>query len=245
MLRDDHVLPVRNEACDDVGQALGCRPCLGRKGRVPGVVRLRPWVLGIDRGRGSVVGATPQAHLLLAPFIARLILVEAGEVAIVTLVERAVAHGRHRGLTQLFEDQRHRMLRAQQGGGEADAEHDVAFTQFESMSRQKAVIQTLLPIGKLQDSAPAAGGSKVEYEFLPSPTEILEEIVPASFKARLFKCFLDAAVSEQIARMVAMKSATENADGMIRSIRAQYNRARQSQITSELSEIIGGAAALE
>lgn len=122
---------------------------------------------------------------------------------------------------------------------------DVAFTQFESMSRQKAVIQTLLPIGKLQDSAPAAGGAKVEYEFLPSPTEILEEIVPASFKARLFKCFLDAAVSEQIARMVAMKSATENADGMIRSIRAQYNRARQSQITSELSEIIGGAAALE
>ncbi len=122
---------------------------------------------------------------------------------------------------------------------------DVAFTQFESMSRQKAVVQTLLPIGKLQDTASTAGESKVEYEFLPSPTEILEEIVPASFKARLFKCFLDAAVSEQIARMVAMKSATENADGMIRSIRAQYNRARQSQITSELSEIIGGAAALE
>ncbi|MEI8380888.1 MAG: ATP synthase F1 subunit gamma [Planctomycetota bacterium] len=122
---------------------------------------------------------------------------------------------------------------------------DVAFTQFESMSRQKAVVQTLLPIGKLQDTAATAGKANVEYEFLPSPKEILEEIVPASFKARLFKCFLDAAVSEQIARMVAMKSATENADGMIRSIRAQYNRARQSQITSELSEIIGGAAALE
>ncbi len=122
---------------------------------------------------------------------------------------------------------------------------DVAFTQFESMSRQKAVVQTLLPIGKLQDTAAKTGESNVEYEFLPSPKEILEEIVPASFKARLFKCFLDAAVSEQIARMVAMKSATENADGMIRSIRAQYNRARQSQITSELSEIIGGAAALE
>ena len=128
---------------------------------------------------------------------------------------------------------------------------DVAYTQFESMSRQKAVIQTLLPIGKLQGTAAAAPANtatpakKVEYEFLPSPQEILEEIVPASFKARLFKCFLDAAVSEQISRMVAMKSATENADGMIRSIRAQYNRARQSQITSELSEIIGGAAALE
>lgn len=122
---------------------------------------------------------------------------------------------------------------------------DVAYTKFESMSRQKAVMETLLPIGKLQSDTPAEKKKSVEYEFLPSPKEILEEIVPASFKARLFKCFLDAAVSEQIARMVAMKSATENADGMIRSIRAQYNRARQSQITSELSEIIGGAAALE
>jgi F-type H+-transporting ATPase subunit gamma len=121
---------------------------------------------------------------------------------------------------------------------------DVAYTRFESMSRQKAAVETLLPIGKLP-TADAAPKSEIEYEFLPSPREILEEIVPASFKARLFKCFLDAAVSEQIARMVAMKSATENADGMIRSIRAQVNRARQTQITSELSEIIGGAAALE
>ena len=123
---------------------------------------------------------------------------------------------------------------------------DVAYTRFISMSRQVAVVETLLPIGKFVGAEPkAATKSKTEYEFLPSPQEILEEIVPASFKARLFKCFLDAAVSEQISRMVAMKSATENADGMIRVLRAQYNRARQSQITSELSEIIGGAAALE
>ena len=122
---------------------------------------------------------------------------------------------------------------------------DVAYTRFVSMSRQVAVVETLLPIGKLSGAEPKANKTKTEYEFLPSPQEILEEIVPASFKARLFKCFLDAAVSEQISRMVAMKSATENADGMIRVLRAQYNRARQSQITSELSEIIGGAAALE
>src|SRR5262245_51653439 len=74
---------------------------------------------------------------------------------------------------------------------------DVAYTQFESMSRQKAVIQTLLPIGKLETTPAPARKTKVEYEFLPSPTEILEEIVPASFKARMFKCFLDAGVSEQ------------------------------------------------
>lgn len=121
---------------------------------------------------------------------------------------------------------------------------DVAYQKFETMSRQQAVVETLLPIGQL----PGADSKKerqVEYEFLPSPEEILEEIVPAAFKARLFKCFLDAAVSEQIARMVAMKSATENAGEMISSLKASYNRARQSQITSELSEIIGGAAALE
>ncbi len=124
---------------------------------------------------------------------------------------------------------------------------DIAFTRFESMSRQKAEVVTLLPIGQLATgtAAPAASKTAVEYEFLPSPEEILEEIVPASFKARLFKAFLDAAVSEQIARMVAMKSATENAGEMISTLKMQYNRARQSQITSELSEIIGGAAALE
>ncbi len=125
---------------------------------------------------------------------------------------------------------------------------EVAYTKFESASRQTAVLETLLPIGKLADhkqSPETAPTLQSEYEFLPSAQEILEEIVPAAFKARLFKCFLDAAVSEQIARMVAMKGATENADDMILSLSQQYNRARQAQITGELSEIIGGAAALE
>ena len=131
---------------------------------------------------------------------------------------------------------------------------DVAYTRFESSSRQSATIETLLPVGSLDDGdgsddsdtdEQAAGGGSVDYEFLPSAGEILEEIVPASFKARLFKCFLDAAVSEQIFRMVAMKGATENAGEMIDTLSMKYNRARQTQITSELSEIIGGAAALE
>jgi len=86
---------------------------------------------------------------------------------------------------------------------------------------------------------------RVPYEFIPDPRSILEEIVPVSFKVRLFKYLLDAAVSEQIARMVAMRGATENADGMIKSLTRMYNRARQAQITRELAEIIGGAAALE
>ncbi len=125
---------------------------------------------------------------------------------------------------------------------------DVAYQQYLSSSKQAPIIETLLPIGDLAGSAgidEQANGAAIDYELLPSAEEILEELVPAAFKARFFKCFLDAAVGEQIARMVAMKSATENADEMIRDISQEYNRARQTQITSELAEIIGGAAALE
>ncbi|HEY2411627.1 MAG TPA: ATP synthase F1 subunit gamma [Pirellulaceae bacterium] len=125
---------------------------------------------------------------------------------------------------------------------------DVAYTKFVSSSKQMAIVETLLPLGSLE-GADAKGGNKHAgesmYEFLPSAESILEEVVPASFKAKLFKCFLDAAVSEQIARMVAMKSATENASEMIRSLSSDYNRARQGQITGEIMEIIGGVEALK
>ncbi len=108
------------------------------------------------------------------------------------------------------------------------------------------VIETLLPIAQLEAAAEEETRlAKTQYEFLPSAEIILDEVVPASFKAKLFKCFLDAAVSEQIARMTAMKAATENADSMIANLSMAYNRARQGQITGELLEIIGGAEALE
>jgi F-type H+-transporting ATPase subunit gamma len=122
---------------------------------------------------------------------------------------------------------------------------DVVYTRFESVSRQGAVCETLLPLAV---EAPSAGSSKrgeTSYEFLPSAESILEEVLPTSFKVRLFKCFLDSAVSEQIARMIAMKSATENADELIRALSIQYNRARQGQITSELTDLLGGVEALK
>lgn len=121
---------------------------------------------------------------------------------------------------------------------------DVAYTKFVTSSKQFAVIETLLPIAGLGGGTETKSEAGVDYEFLPSAQEILAEIVPAAFRAKLFKCFLDASVSEQIARMVAMKGATENADEMAGSLKQQYNRARQAGITSELAEIIGGAAAL-
>ena len=139
---------------------------------------------------------------------------------------------------------------------------DVAYTRFISSSRQVATIQTLLPISTAdlgqagpsvrqakqpaaEASTPAKKGERVPYEFLPDPRSILEEIVPVSFKVRLFKCFLDAAVSEQIARMVAMGGATKNANDLVKSLTRQYNRARQTQITRELADIVGAAAALQ
>jgi F-type H+-transporting ATPase subunit gamma len=128
---------------------------------------------------------------------------------------------------------------------------EVVYTKFESVARQHVALETLLPLSAVGSED---GGATVDtmaeterraiYEFLPSPESILEEVVPTSFKIKLFKCFLDSAVSEQIARMVAMKSATENAGDLIHRLSMQYNRARQSRITSELMDVIGGVEAL-
>jgi F-type H+-transporting ATPase subunit gamma len=122
---------------------------------------------------------------------------------------------------------------------------DVAYMKFLNPARQQAVVETLLPLSSVPGAGQAAGGPKQAYEYLPDAAGILEEILPVSFKVRLFKCFLDAAVSEQIARRVAMKAATDNADDIIKQLSQEYNRARQSKITTELSEIISGASALE
>jgi len=122
---------------------------------------------------------------------------------------------------------------------------DVAYTRFHGIARQEAVTETLLPLAAPETAQAAARLASDEYDFYPSASSILEEILPASFMARLFKCFLDAAVSEQVARMVAMKAATENAGGLIKNLSRQYNRARQSQITGEIMEILGGVEALK
>jgi F-type H+-transporting ATPase subunit gamma len=124
---------------------------------------------------------------------------------------------------------------------------EVAYMKFLNAARQAPIVETLLPMGAVstgEGSKPAAAG-RVDYEFLPSARDILEELLPVAFKVRLFKCFLDAAVSEQIARRVAMKAATENADDMIKNLTRLYNRARQAQITKEIAEVIGGAEALK
>ena len=87
--------------------------------------------------------------------------------------------------------------------------------------------------------------AEVIYDFSPSVGELLDELLPLTVKTAFFQTFLDATTSEHVARMVAMKSATDNADKMVKALTMQYNRARQSQITTELSEIMGGVEAMK
>ncbi len=122
----------------------------------------------------------------------------------------------------------------------------VVYMRYISAGRQRPEVMQLLPI----KPPPAKEGESreqkvaVDYEFTPPAAELLGDLLPAAVKSTLFQAFNDAIVSEHVARMVAMKSATDNAGKMGKNLTRQFNRARQAQITTELTEIISGAAAL-
>jgi len=126
--------------------------------------------------------------------------------------------------------------------GEIASAH-VAYMKFLSAGQQRPVVVQLLPLKpEVKEGQEAA--KSVEYEFSPDPQQLLDELLPATVRIRLFQAFNDAAVSEQVARMVAMKAATDAAQDMIKALTREYNRARQTQITMELLDIVGGANAL-
>jgi F-type H+-transporting ATPase subunit gamma len=126
--------------------------------------------------------------------------------------------------------------------GEIASVH-VAYMKFLSAGQQRPAVVQLLPL-KADVAEGGKAGPPVEYEFSPDPRQLLDELLPATVRVRLFQAFNDAAVSEQVARMVAMKAATDAAGDMIKSLTREYNRARQTQITMELLDIVGGANAL-
>ena len=126
--------------------------------------------------------------------------------------------------------------------GEIASAH-VAYMKFLSAGQQRPVVVQLLPLQpEVKEGEEKA--KSVEYEFSPDPQQLLDELLPATVRVRLFQAFNDAAVSEQVARMVAMKAATDAAQDMIKALTREYNRARQTQITMELLDIVGGANAL-
>jgi F-type H+-transporting ATPase subunit gamma len=123
----------------------------------------------------------------------------------------------------------------------------VAYMRFESNSRQIPEVVQLLPLAPESGEVGDVEGttSSTNYDFTPSAGEILDDLIPKSVITAMFQMFNDAVVSENIMRMIAMKAATENAKELGKDLKRDYNRARQAQITTELTEIISGAAALE
>jgi F-type H+-transporting ATPase subunit gamma len=127
----------------------------------------------------------------------------------------------------------------------------VAYMNFISAGTQKPVVRSLLPLAGVEETKPESKSEKpglktnAVYDFIPDAQTLLDELLPQTVKSALFQAFLDATTSEHVARMIAMKSATDNAEKIQKSLTMQYNRARQSQITTELSEIMGGVEAMK
>lgn len=118
------------------------------------------------------------------------------------------------------------------------------YANFVNTAVQRPVVRQLLPV-QPPDRAQAARGTQVEYIYEPSPSEVLEQILPRYVEMQVYEAVLETAASEQSARMVAMKNATDAAKDMIADLTLAMNKARQEQITKELLDIIGGVAALE
>jgi F-type H+-transporting ATPase subunit gamma len=128
--------------------------------------------------------------------------------------------------------------------GEID-QVELVYTQFLSAGSQRVVVRRFMPLEAAAiTEAAEARGPTADYEFEPSPDGILERLLPRYVEARLFAALLDAAASEHAARQRAMKSATDNAEELIKSLTRVANRARQESITTEIMEIVGGAEAM-
>jgi F-type H+-transporting ATPase subunit gamma len=126
---------------------------------------------------------------------------------------------------------------------------DVVYSRMIGSSRTAPVVFALLPmeLPAPPDEAEDAWTmeERVPYEFVPSADIMMDRLLPMTIRLRLFQCFMEAAVTEHIARMTSMHSAGESAEDMIQSLTVKYNRTRQAQITTELAEILGGRTALE
>jgi F-type H+-transporting ATPase subunit gamma len=126
--------------------------------------------------------------------------------------------------------------------GEYDA-ITVSYGQFQNAVIQNPMTEQFLPVAKMESDGESS--AKADYIFEPDKTSLLDYLVPSILKITFQKYLLDTHASEHGARMTAMDNATENAEELIRELKISYNKARQEAITKELSEIVGGAAAME
>ncbi|MDB5253625.1 MAG: atpG [Flaviaesturariibacter sp.] len=119
---------------------------------------------------------------------------------------------------------------------------DVVYSEFKNAATQRFVSEQFLPIAKASGSGHS---TKADFIFDPNKEQLVAELMPKILNTQLYKAVLDANASEHGARMTAMDKASENANELLRSLKISYNRARQAAITTELTEIVSGAAALQ
>lgn len=119
---------------------------------------------------------------------------------------------------------------------------EIVYSQFKNAATQRFEVERFLPIPKVEKKPNA---TKANFIFDPSEAELVAELMPKILNTQLYKAVLDSNASEHGARMTAMDKASENANEMLRSLKISYNRARQAAITTELTEIVSGAAALQ
>jgi len=120
---------------------------------------------------------------------------------------------------------------------------DIVYNKFKNAASQEIRKESFLPIN-IEDLQ-TGNSTNIDYIFEPSKIELLSDLIPRALKTTFFRDLADSLASEHGARMVAMEKATENAGDLIKSLKLTYNQARQASITKELSEIVGGAAAME
>ena len=118
---------------------------------------------------------------------------------------------------------------------------EVIFSEFKNAATQRFVSEPFLPVSK---TAKAVGEKNSDFIFEPGKEVLIAELMPKILNTQLYKAVLDANASEHGARMTAMDKASENANELLKSLKISYNRARQAAITTELTEIVSGAAAL-
>lgn len=124
---------------------------------------------------------------------------------------------------------------------------EIIYSQFKNAATQRFVVERFLPVPKAATPAGTDKKAAMKADFIydPSKEQLIAELMPKILNTQLFKAVLDSNASEHGARMTAMDKASENANEMLRSLKISYNRARQAAITTELTEIVSGAAALQ
>lgn len=121
---------------------------------------------------------------------------------------------------------------------------ELVYNRFKNAAVQIVTTEQLLPLPKPEAQVATTTASNIDYILEPSQEEIVEQLIPKSIKIQLFKAVLDSHASEHGARMTSMDKATENAGDLLKALKLSYNQARQAAITTELTEIVSGAAAL-